>query len=263
MQNGTERAAVVVDSLSKRFRYLNFPKRGTLKEAIVTWKIFAKANHQRYIDALSDVSFVVDKGSAIGVIGPNGSGKSTLLKMIAGVMKPDSGSVKIRGTVTPLLSLGVGFHPDLTGRENVKVSGLIMGLHPTEIEERMEQIAAFAELEDFMDAPVHTYSNGMYMRLAFSLGVSVNPDVLLLDEVFAVGDASFSAKCREQMKRFRNEGTTLVYVSHDLGAVREFCDVALWLDHGKMRRLGPAADVVAAYCRDVGLAEIALPEQKF
>jgi len=251
MHSDNDRAALVVEGLSKRFRYLNIPKRATLKEAIVKWRLFAGSNHARYIDALRDISFVLPKGSSIGIIGPNGSGKSTLAKVIAGVMKPDSGRVKMRGTVAPLLSLGVGFHPDLTGRENAKINGLILGLDPPQIEQRMEKIAAFAELEDFMDSPVHTYSTGMYMRLAFSVGINVNPDILLLDEVFAVGDAAFAAKCSEQMKRFRDEGTTVVFVSHDMDTVRQFCDIALWLDHGRMRRLGPAAEVVDAYSRDV------------
>ncbi|MBV8812636.1 MAG: ABC transporter ATP-binding protein, partial [Acidobacteriaceae bacterium] len=205
-------------------------------------------------EALQDVSFAVERGSAVGVIGPNGSGKTTLVKLIAGVMKPDAGRVKVRGSVIPLLSLGVGFHPDLTGRENVKISGLILGLHPAEIEERMDEIAAFAELEDFIDAPVHTYSNGMYMRLAFSLGINVDPDILLLDEVFAVGDAAFAAKCRDQMKRFKNEGTTVLLVSHDLETVAQFCDTVLWLDRGRIRQIGPAAEVVDAYRRDVGVS---------
>ena len=250
-QSASDGAALVVEGVSKRFRYLQIPKRATLKEAIVTWRLFAGSNHTRYIDALKDISFNVPRGSAIGIVGPNGSGKSTLVKLIAGVMKPDAGQVKIRGTVAPLLSLGVGFHPDLTGRENVKISGLILGLQPAEIEERMDRIAQFAELEDFLDSPVHTYSSGMYMRLAFSVGINVDPDILLLDEVFAVGDAAFAAKCRDQMKRFRDQGTTVVFVSHDLDTVEEFCDTALWLEHGLTRRLGPATEVVGAYRRDV------------
>jgi len=243
--------AIVVESLSKRFRYLYIPKQTTLKEALITRTLFARPKQERYVDALVDINFHVPKGSAIGIVGRNGSGKSTLLKLIAGVMKPDAGRVMIRGNIAPLLSLGVGFHPDLTGRENVKINGLILGLTPAEIESRMDQIAAFAELEDFLDSPVHTYSTGMYMRLAFSVGINIDPDVLLLDEVFAVGDASFAAKCRERMFHFKDMGKTLVLVSHDFATIERFCDTALWLDHGRIRRSGNAPDVVAAYRSDV------------
>jgi len=243
--------AIVVESLSKRFRYLYIPKQTTLKEALITRTLFARPKQERYVDALVDINFHVPKGSAIGIVGRNGSGKSTLLKLIAGVMKPDAGRVRIRGNIAPLLSLGVGFHPDLTGRENVKINGLILGLTPAEIESRMDQIAAFAELEDFLDSPVHTYSTGMYMRLAFSVGINIDPDVLLLDEVFAVGDASFAAKCRERMFHFKDMGKTLVLVSHDFATIERFCDTALWLDHGRIRRSGNAPDVVAAYRSDV------------
>lgn len=246
--------AIVVEALSKRFRYLYIPKQTTLKEAVVTRTLFARPKQERYIDALVDINFRVPKGSAIGIIGRNGSGKSTLLKLIAGVMKPDTGRVMIRGNIAPLLSLGVGFHPDMTGRENVKINGLILGLNPREIESRMDQIAAFAELEDFLDSPVHTYSTGMYMRLAFSVGINIDPDVLLLDEVFAVGDASFAAKCRDRMFRFKEMGKTFVLVSHDFPTIERFCDTAVWLDHGRIRRSGNAPDVVAAYQSDVTLA---------
>lgn len=243
--------AIVVESLSKRFRYMYIAKNTTLKQAVISRALFARPNQERQIDALVDINFSVPKGSAIGIIGRNGSGKSTLLKLMAGVMKPDEGRVMIRGNVAPLLSLGVGFHPDLTGRENVKINGLILGLNPRDIENRMDQIASFAELEEFMDSPVHTYSSGMYTRLAFSVGINVDPDILLLDEVFAVGDAAFAAKCRDQMSRFKDMGKTLVLVSHDFATVEKFCDTALWLDHGRILRSGNAPDVVAAYRDDV------------
>ncbi|MBV8727231.1 MAG: ABC transporter ATP-binding protein [Candidatus Eremiobacteraeota bacterium] len=247
MQTATNNTVISVESLSKRFRHLRIPKRMTLKEALIKRNLFAGPNSQRYIQALSDVSFEVSKGSTIGIVGPNGSGKSTLVKLIAGVMKPDAGRVMISGNIAPLLSLGVGFHPDLTGRENAKINGLILGLSPDDVEQRMEQIAAFAELDDFMDSPVHTYSTGMYMRLAFSVGVNVDPDILLLDEIFAVGDAAFASKCRDQMKRFKELGKTIVFVSHDLETIELFCDRALWLDHGVLRKLGDAKDVVETY----------------
>jgi len=250
----TNNTVIAVESLSKRFRLLYIPKRATLKEALITRQIFARPKTGRFIDALKDINFTVSKGSALGIVGPNGSGKTTLVKLIAGVMRPDTGRVLISGNIAPLLSLGVGFHPDLTGRENAKINGLILGLSPMEIESRMDQIADFAELNDFMDAPVHTYSSGMYMRLAFSVGINVDPDILLLDEVFAVGDEAFAKKCRAQMKRFKEAGKTLVFVSHDLTTVEKFCDVALWLDRGSVRRIGDARDVVEAYRSDVSVS---------
>lgn len=242
-----ESSVIVVEAVSKQFRYLQIAKRTTLKEALITRQVFARPKTERYINALRDISFRVPKGSAIGVVGPNGSGKSTLVKIIAGVMKPDKGRVLVSGNVAPLLSLGVGFHPDLTGRENAKINGLILGLNPSEIESRMERITSFAELEDFMDSPVHMYSTGMYMRLAFAVGISVDPDILLLDELFAVGDEAFAAKCRDKMREFKEQGKTIVFVSHDLATVEQFCDVVLWLDQGRMRQFGDARSVVEAY----------------
>jgi len=243
----SDNTVIVVEAISKRFRHLYIPKRATLKEALITRKLFARPWNERYVEALRDITFDVSRGSTIGIVGPNGSGKSTLVKLIAGVMRPDSGRVVISGNIAPLLSLGVGFHPDLTGRENAKINGLILGLSPAEIESRMEQITAFAELDDFMDSPVHTYSTGMYMRLAFSVGIHVDPVILLLDEVFAVGDEAFAAKCRGQMKRFKEMGKTMVFVSHDLEVVEQFCDVALWLDRGRLRQIGNSRDVVRSY----------------
>ena len=173
------------------------------------------------------------------------------MRLLAGIYKPDSGSVWTRGEVAPLLSLGLGFHPDMSGRENIKMSGLILGLSPKQIERRMDEIVDFAELREYLDVPLRMYSSGMYMRLAFSVAVTIDPDVLLLDEVLAVGDASFMRKCVEKMRSFEARGKTIVLVSHDGAAISAWCDTALYLDAGHVRAAGPAGEVVAAYYRDV------------
>lgn len=239
--------AIDVSSLSKRFRSLVIPKQATLKEAIVNGTMFARREHVRFIQALQDVSFSVPTGTTLGVIGKNGSGKSTLLRILAGVIAPDAGGVTLQGHVAPLLSLGVGFHPDLTGRENAKISGLILGLHPDDVESRMQGIIDFAELGEFIDTPVRMYSTGMYMRLAFSVAVTVDPDILLLDEIFAVGDATFTNKCNIRMREFRDQGKTMVLVSHDMSKIASFCDVTLWLEKGRVVAIGPSGDVVSKY----------------
>lgn len=239
--------AFSLSGISKRFRTPYIPKHMTLKEAIIRGHGFGQRARSRYVDALTDITLTLPKGDALGVIGSNGSGKSTLLRLLAGVIKPDSGSIRVTGEIAPLLSLGLGFHPDLTGRENARIGGLIMGLRPSEIEERLGEIADFAELGEFMESPVRAYSTGMYMRLAFAVAINVQPDILLLDEVFAVGDAEFSYKCRQKMNCFRDERRTIVLVSHDTSNIGTFCDVVLWLEHGRMKMLGAPAEVVAAY----------------
>lgn len=239
--------ALCLSGVSKRFRTAYIPKHMTLKEAIIRGHGFGQRERTRFVDALVDITLNLPRGNALGVIGSNGSGKSTLLRLLAGVIKPDSGSVRVTGEIAPLLSLGLGFHPDLTGRENARIGGLIMGLRPSEIEARLSEIAAFAELGEFMDSPVRAYSTGMYMRLAFAVAINVQPDILLLDEVFAVGDAEFSRKCRQKMNSFRDERRTIVLVSHDTSNIESFCDVVLWLEHGRIKMLGAPTDVVSAY----------------
>lgn len=240
-------AAINVRSISKRFRALVIPKQATLKEAIVRGTLFLRDEKVRFVQALTEVSFDVPQGGCIGIVGRNGSGKSTLMRLLAGVMAADSGRISISGKVAPLLSLGVGFHPDLTGRENARISGLMLGLHPAEVERSMGAVIDFSELGEFIDTPVRMYSTGMYMRLAYAVAVSVNPDILLLDEVFAVGDAAFNDKCRRHMDGLRIAGKTIVLVSHDLSVIESFCDTALWLEHGEIRSMGSAVDVVEAY----------------
>jgi ABC-type polysaccharide/polyol phosphate transport system ATPase subunit len=202
--------------------------------------------------ALRSVSLDVESGTTLGVIGRNGSGKSTLLKLINRVLKPDAGTVTVRGTVASLVELGAGFHPELTGRENVVINGTILGLTKKEIRARFDEIVAFSELANYIDEPVRTYSTGMYLRLGFAVAVHVDPDVLLIDEVLAVGDRPFTQKCMERMTRFKEAGKTIVLVSHDLEAVRSWCEEAVWLDQGMLRERGKPADVVDAYLASLG-----------
>ncbi|MHB8144816.1 MAG: ABC transporter ATP-binding protein, partial [Vulcanimicrobiaceae bacterium] len=175
--------AIVVEGVSKRFRIVTIPKQMTLKEAVVGFRLIRPpAKRERFVNAINNVSFAVAGGTTLGVIGRNGSGKTTLMRLLAGIYIPDSGSIQIPGEIAPLLSLGVGFHPDMTGRENVKINGLVLGMSPRQIEGRFDEIVEFSELQEFIDVPVRTYSSGMYMRLAFAVAVSIDPDVLLLDE---------------------------------------------------------------------------------
>jgi ABC-2 type transport system ATP-binding protein len=197
--------------------------------------------------ALDDVSFSVAHGETLGIIGRNGSGKSTALKLIAGVTAPSSGEVYVRGRVSPLIELGAGFHPDLTGRENVHLNGSILGMSDREINEQFDAIVEFAELQEFIDTPVKRYSSGMYVRLGFAVAVHSNPEVLLIDEVLSVGDAFFQEKCLAKMHEFQATGTTIVLVSHSPALVTSFCERVVWLDHGHLLAEGAPAEVVERY----------------
>ena len=197
--------------------------------------------------AVHGVSFEVRHGEALGLIGPNGAGKSTLLKLIARVLPPSAGRVRVWGRVAPLLDYGAGFHPDLTGRENLYLNGTLLGLSHRTLDDAYDRIVDFAELRDLIDAPVRTYSSGMVARLGFAIATEQRPDILLLDEVLAVGDRAFQAKCTERFKAFRAGGTSLVLVSHEMTLVTNTCERVAWIDHGALRQIGPAAEVVAAY----------------
>jgi ABC-type polysaccharide/polyol phosphate transport system ATPase subunit len=201
--------------------------------------------------ALRDVTFVIDRGETVGIIGRNGSGKSTTLKLIAGVTAPTEGEVRVEGRVSPLIELGAGFHPDLTGRENVHLNASILGMSGKEIRQQFDNIVNFAELWEFIDTPVKRYSSGMYVRLGFAVAVHSNPEVLLVDEVLSVGDAFFQEKCLAKMHEFQRQGTTIVVVSHSLNLVASFCERAIWLDHGRIVAEGPAAQVVRQYTETV------------
>jgi lipopolysaccharide transport system ATP-binding protein len=202
--------------------------------------------------ALNDVSFTVGKGRSIGVIGSNGSGKSTLLRLIGGVGRPDSGQIEVRGHLGALLDLGAGFHPELTGRENAILAGVLNGLTRRQVLARFDEIVAFAEIEEAIDNPMRTYSSGMQMRLGFSVAVHTDPEILLIDEVLSVGDIAFQRKCLDRIGRFKSAGCSIVFVSHDGDTVRELCDEAIWLDHGRLVERGTAADVVGSYSAHMG-----------
>lgn len=197
--------------------------------------------------ALKDLTLRIPRGAAVGIIGRNGSGKSTLLKLISGIYRPSSGAISVNGTIAALIELGAGFHPDFTGRENVYLAGVMHGLSRKQIDERFEQIVEFAELTEVIDEPVRTYSSGMFMRLGFSLAVHTNPDILIVDEVLAVGDASFVVKCQERLAQLRRSGKTLLLVTHDLEAVLRWCDEVVWLDKGEVQDRGEPRRVIDAY----------------
>lgn len=234
--------AVVVDGVSKRFR-LYRERNQSLKAALMRGR---RASYEEFW-ALRDVGFEIPEGSTFGLIGENGSGKSTLLKCIARILTPDTGEVRTRGSVAALLELGSGFHPELSGRENVYLNGSILGMSRREIDSRFESIVDFAGIEQFIDQPVKNYSSGMYVRLGFSIAINLDPDILLVDEVLAVGDAAFQEKCMEKFAEFRRAGKTVVVVSHAMGSLRTFCDSAAWLDHGSLVRVGPASEIVDDY----------------
>ncbi len=240
--------AIVATDVSKIYR--RFQQRGqfkTLKSALLTGSLVSDLTEGEKFTALDQVSFEVPRGATFGVIGENGSGKSTLLKLVAGITKPTGGRLAVEGRVSALIELGAGFHPEISGRENVVINGIMLGLSRREVEERFDEIVAFAELEEFIDAPVKTYSSGMYMRLGFAVAIHVEPDVLLIDEVLAVGDEAFTRKCLDKISEFHRRGKTIVFVTHTLGLVAKMCDDVLWLRHGKIADRGDPQRVVDAY----------------
>jgi len=187
------------------------------------------------IHALDNISFKVNQGEALGIIGANGSGKTTILRLLANVTEPSSGEITISGRVAPLIQVGAGFHPELTGRENVYLNASIMGLSKEETDEKYDDIVSFAEMEKFMDTPIKRYSSGMYIRLGFAVAANIDPDVLLIDEVLAVGDVNFQKKCFDNMSNIRRSNKTIVFISHNLSAVKNICDRIIWLDKGKIK----------------------------
>jgi ABC-type polysaccharide/polyol phosphate transport system ATPase subunit len=245
---------IVADRVSRRFRV--YPKaQRTLKDVFVS----AGRARARDVWALQDVSLRVEPGEAVGLVGRNGSGKTTLLRLLSGIVKPTSGRVDVGGRVASLLELGAGFHPDFTGRENVYLNGSIHGLSRARVREAMDEIVAFAELERFIDLPVRTYSSGMFMRLGFSVAAHIQADVLLLDEVFAVGDEQFQRKCFGKVAEFKGRGGTILFVSHDAQAVERLCDRAVLLREGRVEFDGETREAIAAYRRQ--LAADANPDE--
>jgi ABC-type polysaccharide/polyol phosphate transport system ATPase subunit len=248
--------AIEVSHVSKVYRrYGRRRQFATLKSAILQGSLISDLKADETFQALNDVSFSVPAGSTFGIIGRNGSGKSTMLKCVAGIAKPTSGTVKVKGRISALIELGAGFHPEISGRENVFINGIMLGLSKREIARRFDEIVEFAELKDFIDAPVKTYSSGMYMRLGFAVAIHVNPDVLLVDEVLAVGDEAFAHKCLDKFGEFRRRGKTVLIVTHSLGLVERFCDEALWIDAGRVAGQGDPRRVVGAYVTDVEKSE--------
>jgi lipopolysaccharide transport system ATP-binding protein len=241
--------AIVVRNLGKRFRRYHADRPRTLKEALL--RGLRRMGPVEEFWALRDVSFSVAPGRMVGVVGRNGAGKSTLLCLIGGVGRPDEGSVEVHGRIGALLELTAGFRPDLTGRENVLVGGVISGLTRREVAQRFDSIVAFAELEEFIDSPLRTYSTGMRMRLAFAVAAHTEPEVLLIDEVMAVGDLAFQSKCFERIEQFRSEGCTILLVSHDVSKIQRLCDEALWLRAGRLAAHGDPEVVVGKYVTEM------------
>ena len=254
MNTNTENS-IVVDNVVKNFKvYLD--KGSTLKERVIS----VKRNRYEVRQILDGISFSIPKGQAVGLIGKNGCGKSTTLKMLTRIYKPTGGTIQVKGRVSSLIELGAGFHPDMSGRENSYINASIFGLKKEEIDERLEEIIRFSELEEFIDNPVRTYSSGMYMRLAFAVAINVNADVLLIDEILAVGDVSFQKKCFDKLQEIKENGTTIVIVSHSMDQLYSICDRLIWIEKGKVREDGIPQQVGTHYLdsmEDERLAKLA------
>lgn len=239
--------AIEVKNVRKKFKVF-FDKGSQLKERI----LFKNRNRYEERWVLDDISFEVKEGEAIGLIGHNGCGKSTTLKLLTRIMYPDSGSIELKGRVSSLIELGAGFHPDMSGRENIYTNASIFGLSKKEIDERLDDIIEFSEMEPFLDNPVRTYSSGMYMRLAFSVAINVNADILLIDEILAVGDVNFQAKCFNKLREIKAQGTTIVIVSHSMGQIEQICDRSIWIHEGKIKGEGKPRDIDMEYLNFMG-----------
>lgn len=235
---------IEINDVSVRFRMAN-DRINSFKEYAVQ-RLSGKLKFREF-EALSHVSFTVDRGEVVGLIGHNGAGKSTLLKVISGIMKPTEGSVSVRGNVAPLLELGSGFDTDMTGRENIFLNGAILGYSEAFLKERYDEIVVFSEVEQFIDVPLRNYSSGMVARLAFSVATVMEPEILIVDEVLSVGDASFQEKSRARMMELMTGGTTVLFVSHSMAQIREMCGKVVWLDHGRVKMAGDTRQVCDAY----------------
>ncbi|MEZ5287018.1 MAG: ABC transporter ATP-binding protein [Vicinamibacterales bacterium] len=248
--------AIDVVNVSKVYRRFTRQKQfATLKSALLSGSLIRDLQPDETFPALRGVSFQVPKGCTYGVVGRNGSGKSTLLKCVAGISRPNTGTIAVDGRISALIELGAGFHPEISGRENIFINGIMLGLSKKEVQRRFDEIVEFAELRDFIDAPVKTYSSGMYMRLGFAVAIHVDPEVLLIDEVLAVGDQGFTLKCLDKFSEFRRRNKTILLVTHSLDLVEKFCDLALWLDKGQTKAEGEPKRVVASYIIDVEKTE--------
>ena len=233
---------IEIKNVSKSFKIYR-DKATTLKERL----LFLRSSKADVFWALKNINLTVESGKTVGLIGHNGSGKSTLLKLITKIIYPTDGEIITHGRVSSLLELGAGFHPDFTGRENIYINASIFGLSRKEIDTKLESIIEFSELRDFIDSPIRTYSSGMYTRLAFSVAVHVSPDILLIDEILAVGDINFQKKCIAKIKEFKKKGVTIVFVSHNMNDVLEICDSVVWLDKGRMVEYGDTEEIAKKY----------------
>ncbi len=265
-RDSTDSTAIRVSDVTKVYqRYSHRKQFRTLKSALLGGSLLKALEPDERFPALTGVTFNVRRGSTFAIIGRNGSGKSTLLKVIAGISKPDSGSVTVNGRISALIELGAGFHPEITGRENVFINGIMLGLTRKEIAERFDAIVEFAELEEFIDAPVKNYSSGMYMRLGFAVAIHVDPEILVIDEVLAVGDEAFVHKCLDKISEFRRRNKTILLVTHSLGLVEKMADEALWIEKSNVQMRGDPKKVVDAYLARVSLheeAELSDAEQR-
>lgn len=243
---------IATDIVKYYKKYSHKHKFLTLKSAFVNRTLFSDLKQDEKFAALQGVSFNVEEGKTLSLIGENGSGKSTILKILAGISRPTFGDITTKGRISALIELGAGFHPEISGRENIFINGIILGLTKKKIQERMDDIIKFAELEDFIDNPVKSYSSGMYMRLGFSIAINVDPDILLIDEVLAVGDASFVPKCLDKINEFKRNGKTIIFVSHDLSTVDRISDEVIWLKNGKIEMQGYPKRVIDAYLEYIG-----------
>jgi ABC-type polysaccharide/polyol phosphate transport system ATPase subunit len=239
------KTAIKFDHVTKKF---SFQTQKTFKEFIPA---LIKGEHTKSgFLALEDISFDVSKGECVGIIGPNGSGKSTILKLIAGVMSPTVGNIKVSGQISPLIELGAGMHPELTGKENIYLNGAILGLNRKQIDSQLQSIINFSEIEEFINQPIKHYSSGMYMRLAFAIAIHVNPEILIVDEILAVGDEAFQAKCFKKMEEFKKNGITIIFVSHNLKQVESFCNRVIYINKSKLIADGEAKSVCQKYLKD-------------
>ena len=245
MKENDNEIAIKVDHVYKSFN-IYYDRANTLKERML---FFARNKRREKREVLKDINLEIKKGETVALIGVNGSGKSTLLKLMTQIIFPNKGTIETHGKLTSLLELGAGFHPDFSGRENIYFNSSIFGLTKKEIDARLDQIIEFSELKDFIDNPVRTYSSGMYMRLAFSVAINVDADILLIDEILSVGDQHFQEKCFNKMRELKAEGKTMVFVTHSMQSVRDLCDRAVWLYDGKVRMDGNTNEVVNEYLR--------------
>lgn len=246
MKEKTEEYSIIVENVYKTFNvYLD--KANTIKEKLLF--LFSRNKKQKR-EVLKGISLKIKKGEVVALIGTNGSGKSTLLKLLTKIIYPNKGKIETNGKLTSLLELGAGFHPDFSGRENIYFNASIFGLTKKEIDSRLEDIIEFSELKDFIDSPVRTYSSGMYMRLAFSVAINVDADILLIDEILSVGDEHFQNKCFEKMLELKKQGKTMVFVTHSMGTVKSLCDRAIWLKDGLIRMEGNTEEVVDEYIKE-------------